>query len=99
MKVVFRTRNANKIMYCLSWNKLSHALPVKSVFCYLKVKKDKGIILKTDKGYKIDCHADSGLAVLFVVEDGLKPICAKSRAGSVIKYCDVPILWVSQMQT
>jgi hypothetical protein len=36
---------------------------------------------------------------LFAVEDGLKHIGAKSRTGYVIKYCDVPILWVSKIQT
>jgi hypothetical protein len=42
---------------------------------------------------------DSDVAGLFAVEDGVKPICAKSQTGYVIKYCDVPILWVSKMQT
>jgi hypothetical protein len=38
-------------------------------------------------------------AGLFGVEDELKPSCAKSRTGYVIEFCDVPILWVSKMQT
>jgi hypothetical protein len=42
---------------------------------------------------------DSDFAGFFAVEDGFKPICAKSRTGYVIKYCDVPILWVSKIQT
>jgi hypothetical protein len=88
-----------KLCIAFSWNNISHALPVKRIFCYLKGTKDKGIILKTNKSTKIDFNVDSGFAGLFVVEDGLKPIFAKSKAGSVIKYCDVPILWVSQMQT
>jgi hypothetical protein len=65
----------------------------------LKGTKDKGILLKPDESNKIDCHVDSGFAGLFVVEDEPKPICATSRAGSVMKNCDVLILRVSQMQT
>jgi hypothetical protein len=42
---------------------------------------------------------DSDFAGLFAVEYGIKPICTKSRTEYVIKYCDVPILWVSNMQT
>ena len=77
----------------------SHAIAVKRILRYLKGTKDKGIIFKPNKSNKIDCHVDSDFAGLFSVEDGLKPICAKSRTGYVIKYCDVPILWVSKMQT
>jgi hypothetical protein len=76
-----------------------HALAVKRVFCYLKGKKDKVILLKPNESNNIDCHVDSGLAGLFVVEDEPKPIGAKSRAGSVMKYCDVLVLRVSQIQT
>jgi hypothetical protein len=61
--------------------------------------KDKGIIFKPNKSNKIDCHVDSDFSGLFAVEDGLKPICARSQTGYVIKYCDVPILWVSKIQT
>jgi hypothetical protein len=42
---------------------------------------------------------DSDFSGLFAVEDGLKPIYDKSRTGYFIKYFDVPILWVSKMQT
>jgi hypothetical protein len=76
----------------------SHALSVKTILIYLKGKKDKGIIFKPNKSNKIDCHVDSYFAVLFAAEDGRKPICANSRSGYVIKYCDVPILWVSKVQ-
>jgi hypothetical protein len=75
----------------------SHALAVKMILRYLKGTKDKGIICKPNKSNKIDFHVDSDFAGLFAVEDGIKPICAKSRTGNVIKYCDVPILWVSKM--
>jgi hypothetical protein len=79
--------------------KNSHAIAVKRILRYLEGTPDKGIIFKPNKSNKIDCRVDSNFAGLFGVEDGLKPICAKSRTGYVIKFCDVHILWVSKMQT
>jgi hypothetical protein len=79
--------------------KNSHAMADKRILRYLKGTEDKGIIFKPNKSNKIDCHVDSYFAGLFGVEDGLIPICAKSRTGYVIKFCDVPIMWVSKMQT
>jgi hypothetical protein len=77
----------------------SRAIAIKRILRYLKGTKNKGIIFKPNKSNKIDCHVNSDLDGLFSVEDGLKPICTKSRTGYAIKYCDVPILWVSKMQT
>jgi hypothetical protein len=79
--------------------KNSHAIAVKIILRYLKGTADKLIIFKPKKSNKIDCHVDSDFAGLFGVEDGLKLICAKSRTGYVINFCDVPIIWVSKMQT
>jgi hypothetical protein len=79
--------------------KNSHAIAVKRILRYLKGTADKEIIFNPNKSKKIDCHVDSDFAGLFGVEDGLKPICAKSRTGYVIKFCDVPLIWVSKMQT
>jgi hypothetical protein len=76
-----------------------HALAVKIILRYLKGTKDKGIILKPNKSNKIECHVDSDFAGLFAVEDGLNPTCVKSRTGYVIKFYDVPVLWVSKIQT
>jgi hypothetical protein len=79
--------------------KNSHAIAVKIIIRYLKGTADKGIIFKPNKSNKIYCRVDSDFVGLFGFEDGLKPICAKLRTGYVIKFCDVPILWVSKMQT
>jgi hypothetical protein len=65
----------------------------------LKGTADKGIISKPNKSNKIDCHVDSDFAGLFGVKYGLKRICPNPRTGFVIKFCDVPILWLSKMQT
>jgi hypothetical protein len=64
----------------------------------LKGTAGKGIIFKPNKSNNIDCHVDSDFAGLFRVEDGLKPIFAKSRNRYAIKFWDVPLLWVSKMQ-
>jgi hypothetical protein len=79
--------------------KNSHPLAVKIIIRYPKGTADKGTIFKPNKSNTIDFHIDSYLAGLFGDEDGLKPICAKSRTGYVIIFFDVPIMWVSKMQT
>jgi hypothetical protein len=71
----------------------------KRIMRYLKGTADEGIIFNPSKSNKFDCNVDSDFAGLFGVEYGLKPICAKSRTGYVIKFCYVPIIWVSKMQT
>jgi hypothetical protein len=67
----------------LTWNKelTSHALTVKRIIRYLKGTAYKGFIFKPNKSKKIDCLVHSNFDGLFGVEDGLKPICAKSRTG------------------
>jgi hypothetical protein len=79
--------------------KNSHEMTVKRVLRYLKGTADKGIIFKPHKSNTIYFHVDSDVAGLFRVEYGLTPICVKSITGYVIKLCDVPIMWVSKMQT
>jgi hypothetical protein len=79
--------------------KNSHDMAVKLIMRCLKRTVDTGIIFTPNKSNKIDCRVDSYFAGLFGVEDELKPICAKSRTVSVIKFGDVPIMWVSKMQT
>jgi hypothetical protein len=66
--------------------KNSQALAFKRIIRYLKGTADKGIIFKPNKSNNIDCHVHSDFAGLFGVEDGLKPICAKSRTGYVISF-------------
>jgi hypothetical protein len=84
---------------CSYGTKNSHDVAVKLIPRYLKGNPYKGIIFKPNKSNNIDCCVDSEFSGLFGVEDRLKPICAKSRTGYVIKFFDIPILWVSNMQT
>jgi hypothetical protein len=79
--------------------KASHAVAVKRILRYLCGTQDKGIIFKTNRSNKIDCHVDADFAGLFGVEDGQDPISVKSRTGYVIFFSGVPLLWVSKLQT
>jgi hypothetical protein len=54
---------------------------------------DEDIIFNPNKSNKIHCHVGTDFSGLFGVEDGLKPICATSRTGYVIKFCDVVALY------
>jgi hypothetical protein len=77
----------------------SHALAVKRILRYLQGTKEGGTIFKPDKSWKVDCYVDSDFAGLYKAEHDQDPVSAKSRTGYVIKFCNVPILWVSKMQT
>jgi hypothetical protein len=79
--------------------KASHAVAVKRILRYLRGTQDKGIIFKTNRSNKIDCHVDADVAGLFGVEDGQDPVSVKSRSGYVIFFSGVPLLWVSKLQT
>jgi hypothetical protein len=76
----------------------SHELSVKRILRYLEGTLDKGIIFKPNKSNTIDCRVDSDFTGLFAVEDGPKPICAKSRTGYVIKLCDVPMCTICKLK-
>jgi hypothetical protein len=77
----------------------SHALAVKRILCYLQGTKDCGTIFRPDKSMKVDCYVDADFDGLWKAQHDQDPICAKSLTGYVIKFCNVPVLWVSKMQT
>jgi hypothetical protein len=77
----------------------SHALAVKRIIRYLQGTKDCGTIFRPDNSMKVDCYVDADFSGLWKAEHDQDPICAKSRTGYVIKFCNVPVLWVSKMQT
>jgi hypothetical protein len=53
--------------------KASRAVAVKQILRYLRGTQDKGIIFKTNRSNKIDCHVDADFSGLFGVEDGQDP--------------------------
>jgi hypothetical protein len=77
----------------------SHALAVKLILRYLQGTKDHGTIFRPDNSMKVDGYVDADFAGIWKAEHDQDPICAKSRTGYMIKFCNVPVLWVSKMQT
>jgi len=52
-----------------------------------------------DGYFKLSYHVDSDFGGLFGSEDSGSPVSVKSRTGYIIKFRNVPILWVSKLQT
>jgi hypothetical protein len=77
----------------------SHAVSVKRILRYLCGTRDKGIYFQPNRSNQIDCHVDVDFAGLFGVEDGQDIVSVKSRTGSVIFFCGIPLLWVSKLQS
>jgi hypothetical protein len=84
---------------CTHHPRASHAAAINRVLRYLKATKDKGIFLSADKSLKSYCYVDSYFGGLFAAKDGQNPMCARCRAGYVLLFSGVPILWVSKMKT
>ena len=47
----------------------------------------------------VDCHANADFAGLWGHEDPQDPICARSRTGFVVTFSNLPLLWLSKIQT
>jgi len=52
-----------------------------------------------DGTFKLSCYVDSDFGGLLGSEDPGNPVSVKSRTGYIIKFGNVPILWVSKLQT
>jgi hypothetical protein len=81
------------------YRRASNALAVKRILRYLQGTKDSGTIFRPDNSMKVDCYVDADFAGIWKAENNQDPICAKSRTGYVIKFCNIPVLWVSKIQT
>ena len=80
--------------------KLEHGNAVKRIGRYLKETQDKGIILKPDTSQSLDLYVDADFAGNWDKDIASSdPATAQSRHGYVLKYCGIPILWASQLQT
>ena len=77
----------------------SHAVAVKRILRYLKATSDKGIFMSPSDDWNLECYVDSDFGGLFNVEHDQDPVCVKSRTGYVIMFCNIPILWISKLQT
>jgi hypothetical protein len=79
--------------------KSSHAAALKHIGRYLLKTKDKGMIIRPSKDLSLNCYADADFAGLFKREVHDDPRSTRSRTGFVITLGDIPVVWVSRLQT
>ena len=79
--------------------RVEHGNAVKWLGRYLKGTQHQGIIFRP-KGSSLDLNVDADFAgnwdATIAAED---PATAQSRHGYVLRYCGIPILWASQLQS
>ena len=66
---------------------------------YLQGTKDKGLVFNPYKKLVVDCYADEYFVGLWGHENPQDPICARSSTGFVVTFSNVPLFWVSKLQT
>ena len=78
--------------------KQSHATAVKTIVRYLSGTASKGTIIILPTTFGLTCFPDADFAGLFKRDPDDSPSSAKSRSGYIIKFCNCPLLWKSQLQ-
>jgi hypothetical protein len=79
--------------------RLSHEQALKRIGRYLKVTRDKGLILKPCPNLRIDAFPDANFAGLYGYAKITCSEVVKSRTGFLITVCQCPMVWVSKLQT
>ena len=79
--------------------KRSHEKALKRIARYLAGTRTKGMILQPKAELALDMYCDADFAGLWNAEDSDDPICVRSRTGYVITLGEMPVLWVSKLQT
>ena len=80
--------------------RVPHGVALKRIGRYLLGTRDKGMIIRPTKDLTLDCYADADFAGLFSSHgDPNDPKCVKSRSGFVITLGNIPVAWVSKLQT
>ena len=77
----------------------SHEVALKRIGRYLKLTRDKGLILTPVKALNVNAYSDADFAGLYGYEDISDPTCMRSRTGFIITVADCPVLWQSKLQT
>jgi hypothetical protein len=79
--------------------KYKHGQAVKWIGCYLKATAHQGLTLKPD-GSSLDLFVDANFAGNWDPKIGADdPSTAQSCHGYILKFCGIPILWASQLQS
>jgi hypothetical protein len=79
--------------------KKEHAAAIRWLARYLKETRDKGTILRPQKGRGLEVHVDADFAGNWDPDEHEDRDTARSRHGYYISYAGCPILWKSQLQS
>ena len=80
--------------------KQSHELALKQIGRYLRATRTRGIVITPSENLlSIDAFPDADFCGMYGVEKPNDPACVKSRTGFVICISNVPVLWMSKLQT
>ncbi len=79
--------------------KRSHIAALKRIGRYLKLTRDKGLILDPMEELKIEAFPDADFAGLYSYEESTDPTCTQSRTGFVINVANCPVFWQSKLQS
>jgi hypothetical protein len=94
--IAFAVNQCARFTHC---PRASHAAAIKRAIHYLKGTRDRGIWMKPNGNYQLNCYADADFVGLWGKEEDQDPICVKSRYGYLIMFMNCPILWSSKLQT
>ena len=73
---------------------------MRTIGCYLKGTRDKGIMMRPDHTKSFECWVDANYASNWYKPGAAKdPMTAKQRSGWVMMYAGCPITWSSKLQT
>jgi hypothetical protein len=67
--------------------------------CYLKARKDEGLILDLSGKLTVDDYPEADFAGLYRYKVVTDPANVKSRMGFLITVSDYPVVWASKLQT
>ena len=76
----------------------SHEEALKHIGRYLKLTKDKEIIMNPKKTLQIDCFVDADFAGLYSYEDSKDPTCVRSIFGHLFMIGAYPLAWKTTLQ-
>ena len=79
--------------------RLKHEQAVNRIARYLKGTREKGLSFTSTGELNLELHSDADWAGLWNAELPDDPTCVKSRTGYLITLSEVPVTWISKLQT
>ena len=74
-------------------------MAVKRICRYLQGITDNVLVFNPHKKLVVGCYADEYFTGLWGHENSRETICARSIPGYVATYANLPLLWLSKLQT